>query len=605
MADQSKIVSVKTAVFKLHNPSQRKRAMLDYALLQNHLAYTKALRTVAPLIKKFVADELAKRLPEKSLPAKEQRSAAQKRKRERNDELAKAIRKVINPLPLPSSAKAHRSIIGSIIGQVESHLELHAVQGSVGFPTVQPLKDTTPEYRKALHALANAATVEAENAARDEIHRVAKFGKFRPLILATNRVSDGFLLLRSLDERRYFAWLNLVPEKSRFARLTEAEQKAASSRHVRDMVNVRTGEIVKFKSKTGCLFPLEFGRDFQGDQFLIAGSPLSAKLIKKGDDFEVHIAFEFKCEKIEANTFLGVDRGIYNLASASVIDKDGRVLDHKNIDGRNLRLVQKALERRQRILQKRGKRFTGRSKKHAADEAVHVTANEIVELAQKYRSQIYMENLSPLVASGKKRKRSSFNRLLNRSQYQKLQRVLAYKLSVAGLPATREVHPGYTSQACPICGHISRDNRAKLPEADGFRTHEFRCVQCGYSQDADLNASRNIALKRLWRESLSPALARTPFKDVPESKSFSAFLRLHAERRGESAYDRKVGSFGRSGLDAQFEDGEVAPDGNIDEPRSGPNTPASKNPSSKLSAISPSGENSLLQSPTRNGAPDG
>jgi hypothetical protein len=46
MADQSKIVSVKTAVFKLHNPSQRKRAMLDYALLQNHLAYTKALRAV-------------------------------------------------------------------------------------------------------------------------------------------------------------------------------------------------------------------------------------------------------------------------------------------------------------------------------------------------------------------------------------------------------------------------------------------------------------------------------------------------------------------------------------------------------------------------------
>ena len=40
--------ALKTAVFKLHNPSRRKRAMLDHALPHNHLAYNKALKSLAP-----------------------------------------------------------------------------------------------------------------------------------------------------------------------------------------------------------------------------------------------------------------------------------------------------------------------------------------------------------------------------------------------------------------------------------------------------------------------------------------------------------------------------------------------------------------------------
>jgi hypothetical protein len=89
-----------------------------------------------------------------------------------------------------------------------------------------------------------------------------------------------------------------------------------------------------------------------------------------------------------------------------------------------------------------------------------------------------------------------------------------------------------------------------------------------------------------------PWLAESEFNEVPENKSFSSFLKFRAERRGERACDRKVGSSGRAGLDAQYEDGEVAPGGNAVEPRSGPNTPASKNSPTMQSAVSPSDENS-------------
>lgn len=47
----------------------------------------------------------------------------------------------------------------------------------------------------------------------------------------------------------------------------------------------------------------------------------------------------------------------------------------------------------------------------------------------------------------------------------------------------KEVDPSYTSQTCSRCGFCCRDNRNwKL----------FKCLKCGYSEDADTNAAKNI-----------------------------------------------------------------------------------------------------------------
>jgi len=586
------VTAVKTAVFKLHNPTQRKRAMLDHALLRNHLAYTKALKAAMPLVKTLVETELQSRVTDKELTARERSTHARLRKWERAAILKKRILSAIGGMPICGASRAARSLPGSIIGQIESYLELHETHATVGLPTVQPLRRDEVPYEQALHALVSSHTVEQEEAARIELMRVSRAGQLRPLLYSGNRAHDGFLLLRRETDNRYFIYLNLVPETSRFCRLTKVEQRTPSCRRIENLINMRTGEVVSFTSGTGCLFPIEFGRDYQDSEFLRRGSPLSAQLWKRGDRYEVQISFEFKAKQIEPKTILGSDRGIYNLASLAVIDQDGGVIERKNIDGMNLRMVQRAIERKHQQLQRRGKSFTGAARRHAANEAVHVAANAIVGLATKNHSQVVIENLSGLASTGGKRRRSRFNRILNRAQYQKLQKVLSYKLAVAGLPAAREVHPSYTSQACPFCGSISAENRLKTVTSDGVQTHEFKCVSCGFSDDADLNAARNIALKRLWRDGLSPALRTVNFNEVPENKSFSSFLKFRAERRGERACDRKVGSSGRAGLDAQYEDGEVAPGGNAVEPRSGSNTHASKNLPTMQSAVSPSDENS-------------
>ena len=45
----------------------------------------------------------------------------------------------------------------------------------------------------------------------------------------------------------------------------------------------------------------------------------------------------------------------------------------------------------------------------------------------------------------------------------------------------------YTSQQCPICGCISRDNRP--------RQEDFKCVHCDHEDNADRNAAINIYLR--------------------------------------------------------------------------------------------------------------
>jgi len=42
----------------------------------------------------------------------------------------------------------------------------------------------------------------------------------------------------------------------------------------------------------------------------------------------------------------------------------------------------------------------------------------------------------------------------------------------------------YTSQRCSCCGYIDRDNR--------LTQENFECLECGYQNNADLNAALNI-----------------------------------------------------------------------------------------------------------------
>ena len=62
------------------------------------------------------------------------------------------------------------------------------------------------------------------------------------------------------------------------------------------------------------------------------------------------------------------------------------------------------------------------------------------------------------------------------------------------------VQPEYTSQRCPVCGCVHKSNRKSQSE--------FKCVECGYEDNADANASVNIK-DRVGNEKLCVALLKT------------------------------------------------------------------------------------------------
>ncbi len=76
--------------------------------------------------------------------------------------------------------------------------------------------------------------------------------------------------------------------------------------------------------------------------------------------------------------------------------------------------------------------------------------------------------------------KSGLNREILKTGWSAFKQKLAYKTEVV------EVNPKNTSRMCHRCGHIDKDNRKTQSR--------FRCVRCGHSDNADINAALNILL---------------------------------------------------------------------------------------------------------------
>ena len=86
--------------------------------------------------------------------------------------------------------------------------------------------------------------------------------------------------------------------------------------------------------------------------------------------------------------------------------------------------------------------------------------------------------------------KSGLNRAISNEAGGEFRRELEYKLTLKGGLLIR-VSPKNTSRKCPVCGHVSKDNRQTQDT--------FCCVKCGYTENADVNAARNILRAGLAR----------------------------------------------------------------------------------------------------------
>jgi IS605 OrfB family transposase len=184
----------------------------------------------------------------------------------------------------------------------------------------------------------------------------------------------------------------------------------------------------------------------------------------------------------EAESYLGVDLGIVNIAATS---------DGVQVPGTACEQVRQWYLDRKRTLQQVGTRSAKRRLKKLSNGETrfkknvnHIVSKNLVALAKDTSRGIALEDLTGI------RERTTVRRA-QRDRHAKwafaqLREFISYKAARAGVPVVL-VDPAYTSQGCSACGYVDRKNRKTR--------NLFWCRACGHTEPADTNAAKNIAFR--------------------------------------------------------------------------------------------------------------
>ena len=203
---------------------------------------------------------------------------------------------------------------------------------------------------------------------------------------------------------------------------------------------------------------------------------------RKGKFYLAVVVDAPEADEFDAVGALGVDLGLNNLA----VDSDGDSYSGKDVD-----TVRVKTDRLKASLQRKGtksakrhlRKLSGREERFRRNTN-HIISKRLVAKAKDTRRVIALEDLGGIRGRTTVRK-AQRRRHMSWSFFQ-LRFFIEYKAKLAGVPI-EAVDPEYTSQECPICGCVCRQNRP-------FRAW-FECVTCGFAGSADHIAAINIAAR--------------------------------------------------------------------------------------------------------------
>ncbi|SIO21139.1 RNA-guided endonuclease InsQ/TnpB family protein [Nitrosomonas cryotolerans] len=228
----------------------------------------------------------------------------------------------------------------------------------------------------------------------------------------------------------------------------------------------------------------------------VIGDVKNMTISRKGSYWYVSIQTEYETElkRHSSTSMIGVDMGVTRFATLS----DGSYVEPLN----SFRKLSKKLAFEQRKLSKKV-RFSANWKKqkqiitrlheriaNARLDFLHKTSTEI----SKNHAMVVVENLKignmsksakgSVEKHGKNVKaKSGLNKSILDQGWGMFVSFLEYKQACSGGDVLK-VNPQYTSQTCPRCQHVSRDNR-KSQSA-------FECTECGFKANADLVGALNV-----------------------------------------------------------------------------------------------------------------
>ena len=191
---------------------------------------------------------------------------------------------------------------------------------------------------------------------------------------------------------------------------------------------------------------------------------------------------------------VGIDMGIARFATLS----DGSHIEPLN----SFKKHQQRLARYQRAMSRKVKFSNNWKRAKAQVQRIHTRiANARKDFLHKASSQIsqnhamiaiedlQVRNMSKSAKGnseqhGKRvKQKSGLNRSILDQGWSEFRRQLEYKSAWNG-GFVVAVPPQYTSQTCPCCGHVSKDNRQTQAR--------FECIECGFEENADLVGAINI-----------------------------------------------------------------------------------------------------------------
>ena len=196
---------------------------------------------------------------------------------------------------------------------------------------------------------------------------------------------------------------------------------------------------------------------------------------------------------------VGVDMGVTHTLSTSY----GEFMDipRESLTKRKHYVnLQRSLSRKDHMSGKKVSPSNRRAKVHAKmanirkkeartrDLWMHTATRQLVD---KYdRIAIEALNIKGMTSAGKKKSKKSLNRSILESNWGTFYEYLEYKSKAAG-GEVKKIDPAYTSQMCYNCKHVDRENRTTQDK--------FVCVKCGHSDNADINAAKNILVKAAFK----------------------------------------------------------------------------------------------------------
>ena len=207
----------------------------------------------------------------------------------------------------------------------------------------------------------------------------------------------------------------------------------------------------------------------------VVGEAKNITVSRKGKHWYMSIQTEYEVNLLvhKSTSIVGIDRGIKQFATLS----DSTVYAPLN----SFKAKAERLAKLQRPL-KNKKKFSNNGKKVKAKIS---QCHEDIANARKD----YLHKVSTEISEkhGKKvAQKSGLNRSILDQGWTMFATMLDDKQDWQG-GAVLRAPPHHTSQTCPCCHHVAKENR--LTQA------EFVCVDCGFSENADLVGAINVLAK--------------------------------------------------------------------------------------------------------------